>query len=168
MATHRVPILGFATAPDASGNVWVEPLDVAATNDVWKHLVWKFSNSGSARIGLRGLFVVPKNYVAGSALVLHWSSTATSGNVVWDFDYRSVAGDDSASLDQTTNTQSVTGTDAAPGAAWRRLQLSISLTAGNFAADSTVQFELFRDKSDAADTMAASAYLFGLFFEYTD
>lgn len=167
MATHRIPILGFATVPDSSGNVWPETLDVAATNDVWKHLVFRFKDT-STRVGLAGSFNVPKNYVGTAKLILVWSSTATSGNVVWDCDYRAITGNDAESFDQTSNQESVAGTDAAPGAAWRRLELAIDLTSGNLAADDTVQFELFRDGANGSDTMAADAFLFGAFFQYAD
>jgi hypothetical protein len=169
MATFRMPLIGWSAAPDTSGNVWIEPLPVAATNDVWGHFVWRFKDT-STRIGLRGSANIPKNYNASgtTALIVVWSTTATSGNCVWDCDYRAVGGDDAESLDQTSNQESVTVTDAAPTAAWRRLAASITLTAGNLLADDTLQFELFRDGSDGSDTMAADAYLFGLFLQYTD
>jgi hypothetical protein len=169
MATFRLPILGWATAPDTSGNVWMEPLSIAATNDRWPHLVWRFKDT-STRPAIEGVFSVPKNYNASgtTSFVIVWSSTATSGNVVWDADYRAVTGNDSESLDQTTQDEQLTVTDAAPGAAWRRLETSVSATAANFAADDTVQFEFARDGVSGSDTMAADAYLFGLFFQYTD
>jgi hypothetical protein len=167
MATHRLPILGFATVPDTSGNVYLQPLDVSASNDVWDHLVFAFADT-STRIGLHGSFEVPQNYAGTAKLVVVWTSTATSGNVVWDFDYRAVGGDDAESLDQAGTQESVTGTDAAPGAAWRRLERSIDLTSANLAAGDTVQFTLFRDGADAADTMAATAFLFDLRLQYAD
>jgi putative transposon-encoded protein len=167
MATFRIPILGFNTIPDTSGNVFVEPYSVKATNDVWPYSIICF-NDTATRIGIRGAFAVPKNYVGTPAVVIVWTSTATSGNVVWDFDYRSVGGDNTTSLDQATVQQAVTVTDAAPSAANNRLEVSISLTAGNFAVDNTVQFNFYRDGADGADTMAAAALLHGLSFQYTD
>jgi len=166
MATHRIPILGFSTVPDSSGNVFLEPYDVKATNDVWDRLVLIF-NDTATRDGIHGGFVVPKNYVGTPKIVVVWTSTATSGNVVWDCDYRAVSGDDSESLDQTTNQESVTATDAAPTAAHNRLEAPMALTAGNLAADDEVEFTLFRDGT-AADTMAAAAIVFSVFFEYAD
>lgn len=167
MATHRMSLLGGLVSPDTSGNVFVEPYTVKATNDVWKHPVVVFNDTGT-RDGLYGVFTVPKNYVGTAKLIVVWTSTATSGNVVWDADYRGVSGDNSESLDQTGNQESVTGTDAAPGAAHRRLELSISLTSSNLAVDDLVEWGLFRDGSDASDTMAAAAMLFDLLFEYAD
>lgn len=167
MATWRVPILGFSTVPDSTGSVYLEPYTVKATNDVWKRLVYIFSDT-STRIGIYGGFAVPKNYVGTAKLVVVWTSTATSGNVVWDCDYRAVSGNDSESLDQTGNQESVSVTDAAPGAAHRRLEALLTLTGSNLAVDDEVEFALFRDGTDGSDTMSASAMLFELLFEYTD
>lgn len=167
MATHRIPILGPGTFPDASGGVFFEPYSIKATNDVWKRLVCIF-NDTATRIGLRGGFTVPKNYVGSGKIIVVWTSTATTGNCRWEFDYRTVGGDDTTSLDQTTTEESAVVTDAAPTAAHRRLEAQITLTAANLAADEEVEFELFRDGADAADTMAAAAIVFAVLFEYAD
>lgn len=166
MATHRIPILGWATLPDSSGSVWFEPLAVLATNDVWPELVAVFADTAT-RIGLGGRFTAPKNYVGTPKFVIVWSTTATSGNAIWDVDYRAVGADNSESLDQTGNQESLSVTDAAPGAAWRRMECLIAATAANFAVDDEVQFTLFRDGADS-DTIAASIVLFQLLFEYAD
>jgi hypothetical protein len=172
MATHQISILGSGTTPDTSGNCWQEPYTVLATNDVWGLLVYRFGSSNAAqpttRIGLRGQFTVPQNYVGTAKIIPVWTATVTSGNVAWDCDYRTVGGDDTTSLDQTGNEESITVTDAAPGAAHRRLIPQLSPTSANFAAGETVEFELFRDGADAADTMAASAIVFDLLFQYSD
>ncbi len=167
MATHRLPILGFGTIPDETGEVFFEPYSVKATNDVWGQLVAIF-NDTATRNGMKGAFHVPKDYVGTANLILVWTATATSGDVEWDFDYRAVGGNDSESLDQSGTQESVNSNDTAPTAAHRRLEISISLTDGNFAVDDTVLFELFRDGTDAGDTMAAAAILFDVFFEYSD
>ena len=169
MATYRLPLITWASVPDNSGNVWVEPLTVAATNDVWAHFVARFKDT-STRIGLYGCANIPKNYNSSgtTSLVVVWTATATSGNVVWDCDYRAVGGNDSESLDQSGNQESVSVTDAAPGASMRRLEASATLTASNIAADDTLQFTVFRDGTDGSDTMAADALMVGLFLQYTD
>ena len=167
MATHRIPILGFSTVPDDSGDVFLEPYSIKATNDVWKRLVAIF-NDTSTRIGLRGSFDVPKDYVGSPNVIVVWTATATSGDVEWDFDYRAVGGNDVESLDQTGTQESVNVNDTAPSAIHERMEASLTLTAGNFAADDTVLFELFRDGVDAGDTMAAAAIVHGVLFEYAD
>jgi len=167
MATVRIPILGHAIVPDTSGEVYIESYDVKATNDVWDRLVIIFDDS-AARVGLHGGFVVPKDYVDSANLIIVWTSTATAGDVAWDFDYRAVGGDDTESLDQSGTQESVNADNTAPTAAHRRLELSIALTDGNFAVDDEVKFTLFRDGTDGDDTMAASAIVFSVLLEYAD
>lgn len=167
MATHQIPILGFNTVPDTSGNVWLEPYSIVATNDAWLHLIARFKDSAT-KDKLYGVFTVPQNYVGTAAVIPVWSSTATSGNVVWEFGYRTVGGDDTTSLDQAGTEETATVTDAAPGAANRRLTPSISPTAGNFSAGETVEFYIARDGSSGSDTMAADAQLHALVFQYAD
>ena len=167
MATHRLPILGFATVPDDTGTAFFEPYSIKATNDVWKHLVLVL-NDTAADHGVYGLFDVPQNYVDTANLVIPWTSTATVGDVEFDFMYRAVGGDDAESLDQAGSQEDVNGNDTAPSAVNERMELTIALTDGNFAAGDTVEFFFSRDGTDAGDTMAAAALVFGLFFEYND
>lgn len=167
MATHRIPILNQFCRPDNSGNVFWEPFSVKATNDVWDHGVWVF-NDTATRLLLHGNFMVPQNYVGTASIILPWSASAITGNVVWDFDYRAVGGDDAESLDQAGVQEAVTVTDAAPTAAWNRLVPSVALTSANLAAGDLVQFYIGRDGADAADSMAAAAVLFGAWFQYAD
>lgn len=167
MATHRIPILGWPTNPDTSGDMFFEPFDVKASNDVWDRHVAVF-NDTATRIGVHGGFTVPKNYIGSAKLVVVWTTSATSGDVEWDFDYRAVGGDDAESLDQAGTQESVNLNDTAPGAAFRRMETLITLTAGNFAIDDEVTFTFFRDGTDAGDTMAAAALVFQLLWEYSD
>jgi hypothetical protein len=167
VTTHRIPILGWGTIPDTSGEVFFESYAVKATNDVWDRLVAIF-NDTATRDGLHGGFAVPSNYVSGAGLVIVWTSTATAGDVEWDFDYRAVGGDDTQSLDQAGTQESVNANDTAPSAAHERMQIIIPLTDGNFDADDEVTFTLFRDGTDGGDTMAAAAIVFAVLFEYDD
>jgi putative transposon-encoded protein len=167
MATFRLPVLGFASAPDTSGDVFLESYAVKATNDFWKKLVVVFDDTAT-KIGLHGSFSVPQNYVGTANLVIVWTSTATSGDVEWDFDYRAVGGNDSESLDQATAQESVNANDTAPSATDERMEISIALTDANFLAGDTVSFVLYRDGTDGGDTIAASVTLHDLFFEYAD
>jgi len=167
MATLRLPILGHGTNPDPGDTVYFQPYTIAATNDVWAPLVAVFPDD-STRTGLQGLFAVPQDYVDTANVVIVWTTTATAGDVEWDFDYRAVGGNDTESLDQAGTQESVNANDTAPSATDERMVLTIALTDGNLAAGDTVTFALFRDGTDAGDDMAASAYLFELFFEYNN
>lgn len=166
MATHRISILQ-TILPD-SANVRFTPYNLEATNDAWKHPVLVFDGSLSTRDGGYGVFDVPQNYVGTAKIIVQWTSTATSGDVEWDFDYRSVGGDDTESLDQSGTQESVNQNDTAPSAVHERMTATLTLTSGNFTAGDTVEFGFFRDQVDAGDTMAAKALVHDLLFEYAD
>lgn len=169
MATHRLPILGFATIPDTSGDVFFEPTTIDATNDFFKGLVLVFADSG-ADDEIFGRFNVPKNYVDTANLIVVWSTTATTNDWEIGIAYRAVGGNDTESLDQTTAQESLlTGNnDTAPSAVNERMEFSIALTDGNFAVDDTVQFIFSREGADVGDGIAAKIRVFDLFFEYND
>lgn len=169
MATQWVSMLGGSILPDSSGNVYLQPFDNVATNKQWKNLVWTFDDT-STKIGFYGTFQVPNNYIGTLEIVPVWSASVTSGNVVWQIDYRCVGGDDTTSLDQSGTQETPNYTDAAPGAAWRRLLASpaIQPTSANFAATNTMEFYFNRRGDSGSDTMAGAAYLWDLMFKYSD
>jgi hypothetical protein len=106
---------------------------------------------------------------AGTAKIIFvWTSTATTNSAVWDFAYRPVTGDNANSLDQATAVETVSVTDAAPGASLRQLEASATLTASNIAASDTIQFRLSLDRSSGSHTLAAIALLVTAEFEYVD
>lgn len=166
MATHRIPILGWATMPDNSGSVYPELMGTNfAVNNLSKHQLWVFANTAAA-MELYGLFQVPQNYVGTAKVVLVWGTTATTGACVWDFDYDAAA--DAETLDPAAADESVTSTVTVPGTARLAKVTSINLTSANFAVGDTVQYIIRREGADAGDTLAASAYLLGAYFEYAD
>lgn len=167
MATHRQPIFGFATRPDDSGKVYLEPLDVSGTNDQWDHFVWVFEDSGT-KVGIHGSVEVPQNYVGTAVLIAVWTTTATSGDVVFDFDYRAVGGNDAESLDQTGTQEAVTVTDTAPSATLERMEAEMALTSANLVAGDTLQYLLSRDGAQAGDTLAADMLLVGAYLKFAD
>lgn len=167
MATHRLPIINAHTMPDSSGTVFFDVSSNVDTNDRYNHLLLAFTSQG-ARQGVAGKFVVPKNYVGTASIIVVWRTSATSGDVVWDFDYTAVGGDNSESMDPSSDQETVTVTDTAGGAAQRRMECSMSLTAANLAADDEVLFNFYRDGVNASDTLAASAWVESILFQYAD
>lgn len=172
MATQQISMLGVNTTPDSSGNCWQEPYSNLASNDAFPFLIYRFGASNAAqpttRIGLYGQFTVPQDYVTSAVVIPIWTATITSGNVVWDLDYRTVGGDDTTSLDQAGTEESVSVTDAAPTSANNRLTPSLNPTDANFGVGETVEFGLFRDGTDANDTMAGASALVDLIFQYSN
>lgn len=167
MATHRVSILNAFSKPEAGGDVRIEPSSQHLTNDLYDHLIVVFDNTAT-RDGIHGIFTVPQNYVDTANLVLIWTTAATTGDVEWDFDYGAIGGNDVETLDPSTDQQSVNAADTAPSATFERMEISIALTDANFAAGDVVPFTLFRDGTDAGDTLADEALLFAAYFEYAD
>lgn len=167
MATKRVPIIGWQSVPDGTGEVTFEAFDVVATNDAWKHMVLSFQDTAN-RHGIYGAFRVPDDFVGTAKLEVKWTSATTTGDVEWDFDYRAIGGDDSESLDQATAQESVNSNDTAPSAAFELMSIEIALTSGNFAAGDIVEFFLARDGTDAGDTIADNVLLFEALFQYAD
>jgi predicted carbohydrate-binding protein with CBM5 and CBM33 domain len=167
MATHEISLLGPQTVPDSTGNVYQQPYPILATNDVWGNLIFVFADAGTTNY-LYGVITIPQNYVGTAVIVFIWTATATSGNVLWGFDYRVVGGDDTTSLDQATAVESVTVQDVAPTATDRRLRVTVALTSANLAAGSTLEFRISRNPSNGSDTMAASAQLFDCLLSYAD
>lgn len=173
MATHRIPILGFATRPDDTGEAFFEPADLNfGSNDLARQFVLCLGSATAAeptvKHGVYGAFRVPKNYVSSPKIIIEWSATLTANEVVFDFDYNAVAGNDTESLDPAAWQESVTVTDTAPGTARRKMVAEVSLTAANLVADDIVEFFFGRDGADAADDIVGRAYVFELTFEYTD
>jgi len=165
MSTFRIPIMGFNTKPDTSGDVFFEPYSVKATNDKWDHLVAVF-NDTAAKDELYGKFQVPQNYVGTPKFVVSWNTTATSGDIELDVDYRAVAAGES--MDQATAQEALNQNDTAGGSTDLLQEALLAATAGNFAAGDEVEFILARDGTDGGDTMSAAAMVHGIYFEYTD
>lgn len=165
MSTFRLPILGWATLPDSSGNVFFQPAAIFQANDLATQMIAVFADTAT-KIGLGGRFTIPKNYANNAKAIFVWTANANSGNVQWVFDYRPVGG--SNSLDPSSFIENPTGNNAAPGTGWNRVETSLSLNSTNFGVDNEVIFVASRDGANAGDNMAANAFLFQLLFEYTD
>jgi hypothetical protein len=91
-----------------------------------------------------------------------WSTTATTGNAKWSLSTICTATDATETDDAAFNTAS-TVTTAAPGTASRIQTSSITtVTVTGCAAGEYMHLKIFRDGNDAADTIAATARLFGI------
>lgn len=167
-ATHNVAILGSATLPDTTGSVYQFPAAVnLESNDRYPASVFEFADT-STRLKLGTRFRVPDNYVGTAKLRLAWATTVTSGKVVWECDYTAVADTETADPSTDQESTSSTGTTV-PGTARLLKVETITLTSGNFTAGDVVFMSIVRDGLDTTnDTAAATAYLVGAWFEYSD
>jgi hypothetical protein len=164
-------MLGFSTRPDDTGECWFEPADLnLGANDLARQMVIVLgglpSTQPTVKHGLYGSFRVPKNYVGTPKVVWEWAATLTTGDVVFDFDYNSLAVGETT--DPAAWQQSLTVTDTVAGTARLSNAAEVSLTAANLAVDDVVEFFYGRDGADGADTLAGRAYVVAIAFEYAD
>lgn len=146
---------------------WPQPSAINFVNDLSNSLIF-VASSTSAKTGFHGKFHVPEGFNGSVASVqLLWTCPSTTGDKVWDLDYRAIGGDDTESLDQATWQESLTITDACPSAAFERNLITFNLTASNLAADDTVEFYIAIDGADAADTGDSDAEIHDLVFKYS-
>ena len=165
-ATGTTPVFNAFTSPDTSGNAIVEPYTISAVNDVFAHFTY-VASSTTAKVGFSTAFHIEPDFNGTTAsVVIYFSCPVTTGNIVWDVDYRAIGGDDTESLDQTTFQESVTATKACGSAVNERQTVYMALTASNFAADDTVEMSVSRDGADANDTGVAGAMIHDVVFQY--
>lgn len=165
MATHRLFIPAAAFLPNlGNSNVYPKPSSIDDSNDRFPVEILAFKDSGT-RIGAYVRFAVPKNYVGTPKLVGVFSTTATSGDFVWDGDLKAIA--DGESLDPSTDDDAQTATVTVPGTARLRKDSTLTLS-GTYAPDDVVEVGVYRDGAQGADTLAAELLFHGVFFEFAD
>jgi len=162
MATKRTSIFG-GLVPDTSGNVWFEPAAITQTNDRYQQMVLRFKDTAT-KISAGFRFAVPDDYAAGGVFEVIWTTTATSGNAVWNADYSSAA--KTASLDPSADEESVNVTTAAPGTSQTGVASRMTPTVTNFAANDVCQGNISRNGA-GSDTIAADLCVYDVIFEYT-
>jgi hypothetical protein len=134
------------------------------TNDRYAQLVVRYKDT-STKDCLGGSFTVPQNYSSAPSFLILWTTTATSGNAIWDLDYTAIAAS-GESFDPSADQESLTVTTAAPGSSQLGVSSSMSATAGNFSAGDLVQFKACRDGA-SSDTIAADLIAYTILFQYT-
>jgi hypothetical protein len=163
MATHRLSIFN-CLMPDTSGNDWFEPASITQTNDRYTQMVLRFKDTATKdTAGFK--FSVPNNYVSSPVFEVIWTTTATSGNAIWNVDYSSAS--KTASLDPSADEENLTVTTAAPGTSQTGVASTMSATAANIAAADVCQGKLGRNGA-GADTIAADLVVYDLIFQYSD
>lgn len=165
MATHDLELVGLllpgsdSVFPDSSVNY--------DTNDRYPHEVLAYADT-STKIGASCVFRVPRNYVGTPIFAMLARVPGTSGAVVWDVEYTSIADDGTESGDPSTDQEALSVTLTIPGTALRPKEATVAATGSNFAAGDLVMVTVSRDGSDAADTVGALALLESFVFRYND
>jgi hypothetical protein len=108
------------------------------------------------------LVVMPSNYNNGTVTArFYWTAASGSGGVAWAIQGRAFANDDA--LDTAAGTaQLVTDTLIAANDVHITSATSAVTIGGTPAANTPIQFTIYRDVSDAADTLAVDARLLGV------
>lgn len=161
-ATSTVSLFNGFTIPDTGGNSWVQPSTINAPASISGNMVY-IASSTSAKTGFYGTIALPKNFASStSQIVVGWTATSTgTGNVVFDFDYRCVSGDNTTSLYQTSWQESTTTTVANPTTGGFRKKTIIDINTGYWcSAEDTMQFYIARDGADGADTSTVDTEIY--------
>jgi hypothetical protein len=108
------------------------------------------------------LVIMPSNYNNGTITArFYWTAASGSGGVAWGIQGRAFANDDA--LDTAAGTaQLVTDTLIAADDMHITSATSAVTIGGTPAANTPIQFTIYRDISDAADTLAVDARLLGV------
>lgn len=109
---------------------------------------------------------LPTDFTGAMDATITWTTTATSGNAVWQVSTACTDTAASATDDPSFNTAS-TVTTAAPGTA-NRVQTSTitGVTATGCAAGNLLHIKVFRDGNHGSDTLSATARMIGLEWTY--
>ena len=113
------------------------------------------------------LIIVPNNWNNGTITArFYWTASTSSGDVVWGIQARAFANDDA--LDTAAGTaQTVTDTLTATNDMCVTSATSAVTIGGTPAANTPVQFTVYRDANAGGDTLAADARLLGVEIIYT-
>lgn len=161
--TKRFSMLQWGALPSASGMVWFEPASITQTNDRYPQMVARFQNTTTKNsLGVR--FPVPVDYKSNAKVYVFWTSTSTTGSGVWNFDYN--AAPITASLDPSTDKETLSVTSAAPGSSQTGVSSSVTLTATGVWPNDIVQGNVSRN-GFSGDTLGADAIVYDVLFEYT-
>lgn len=167
MATIDLDITGFLQPdPGSSTGPFWENSEVLDSNDLYAHPVLAFPETGT-KIAAFAAFEIPQNYVGTPVFVVKVRTAATSGNLVTDVDYTSIA--DGETGDPAAHQASLTATTAVPGTARLLKTITHAATGSHFAAGDTCFVSIARDMADAADSISSTTvYVEKVLFRYAD
>jgi hypothetical protein len=172
MATHRKSILNQSTRldsgvfPDSVANQITE----ATTPSLGDVLCYVLADGGADE-GLYGRFAIPKNYVGTPKIVLKGVLDGAPGaadTLGFGVRKRAVANNEAAdgTFDAEQVVSAIIGSDGTNHADEDLIELSITLTGGDYAVDDEVFFYVYLDASGTS--YAGNVLLTGVEFEYAD
>jgi hypothetical protein len=169
MAKHQVDMISGRVLPRFPVNL--SPLYLlSGASQFSDRLVWVFPDTATKDV-LYGGREIPANYVGTPKFRLIWGTLGGGvANVSWKLSYRVVDQDDAELLDPATWEELEIELVAAQSgtAFYRRVTEIVPVTPANFAAESSLLWQLARDGTDADDTLADDAFVEALMLEYED
>ena len=115
----------------------------------------------------QALHILPSTYNNSTVTVrFYWTASSGSGGVVWGIQGRALADDDALDIAFGT-AQTVTDTLLAADDMHITSASSAVTLGGTPAANTPIQFQLYRDATNAADTLAVDARLLGVEISFT-
>lgn len=125
--------------------------DASTQEFIWYKLIW------------------PDDYVSGGTVKIKWGANATSGNCIWSAKLGAItAGDADTFLEHVPAAASSVTTGANTTEARRVIESSITLAnLDSVAVGDLVYLCIFRDASNASDTLAVDAEYLGAVLSYT-
>lgn len=107
---------------------------------------------------------IPGNYLTGGLNVdVYWKANATTGAVVWQCGYQSLAHDSSAGFGLAATPTQTTTTDATAN----DINVSTFNLTTNIAANALITFSLQRNATSVSDTLSVDAELLYVVLRYT-
>ncbi|HEY5140848.1 MAG TPA: hypothetical protein VIJ25_16265, partial [Methylococcales bacterium] len=104
-------------------------------------------------------WTMPNSYDGGTVNVTYyWEAAATTGSAVWCFQSIGVPANGTQGVDSPLGA-AVCATSAAPGSANYLTSVVQSNAVSNFAAGQYIAFKVYRDATNASDTMTGNARL---------
>ncbi len=173
MATHDIPILGFATLPDTVGNMFFQELEIAvATAAANLHMLgFTMVDPGGTDQGLYGKFNIPQNYSGTPKIVIRGILDGTiSAGLTLGFGFQQTGGiADNETADVAFQAADTASADpqSSSHADEDMYEETIDLTPTlAYAAGDEVFFFFYRDQT--LDDATFDFHLTGLFFRYND
>ena len=115
----------------------------------------------------QALHILPSTYDNATVTVrFYWTASSGSGGVVWGIQGRALADDDALDIAFGT-AQTVTDTLLATNDMHITSATSAVTLGGTPAANRPIQFQLYRDATNASDTLAVDARLLGVEISFT-
>ncbi len=168
MANHDLPILGMATVPDNTGDVWAAPIstELSLANAPGNELCMVMPAAATITVdtGFYGRFNVPQNYVGTPVLVVRGILDGAPGGLVIAFGAQMSPLADNEAYDAALGTQSIAS--ATDSRADEDIYLETITLGDTFAVGDEVNYFFFID--DSVHTYTGKFLLTGLFFRYAD